>query len=392
LTRIESSAFSNSALQSIEIPRNVEILGSSCFSFCFSLSSISFDLNSRLTRIESSAFSYSSLESITIPPNVQFIACSASGDPRQFSLANLDSCPEYARWQRVRSLGIQLDFRRIRRFNTGLLSRSDCLFDLSGFREGSQLSANDPFLTQKYQGCDSGFYIIVKSMNVSMGVDIAHVERQIENLMNLRHPCISSTIGVVFPSPLQKLEGVRLYSAGDSLSEVISASPEWWTSTAKVKAIVGIVLSLRFAHSFGLLHGHLTGDNVVFDDERLIQICDFCVKTLSEVGDNSKTRAEVGGFSGECWRPAADVIAFTELLSRIVIGDSAEERGSSLSVPGFVMKLIESGQSLDPNATLSFVDIFETLKDHDFRILEGVDSKEVSNFVSWIEFSEALTE
>jgi hypothetical protein len=57
LQRIESSVFSNSSLKSISIPRNVEILGSSCFSYCRSLSSISFESDSRLQRIKSSAFS-----------------------------------------------------------------------------------------------------------------------------------------------------------------------------------------------------------------------------------------------------------------------------------------------------------------------------------------------
>jgi hypothetical protein len=75
LTRIESSAFSRSSLQSIIIPRNVQILCSWCFSDCRSLSSISFESESRLTRIESSAFSESSLQSIMIPQNVQ-ILCS----------------------------------------------------------------------------------------------------------------------------------------------------------------------------------------------------------------------------------------------------------------------------------------------------------------------------
>jgi hypothetical protein len=149
---------------------------------------------------------------------------------------------------------------------------------------------------------------------------------------------------------------------------------------------------MRFAHSFGLLHGHLTGDNVVFDDEGLIQISDFCVMSLPEIGGNSEAMAEGGGFSGENWRPAADVKAFSELLSRIVIGDSAEESRISLTVPEFVMNLIERGQSIDSRATLSFVDIFEILKAKGFRILDGVDSNEVSNFVSWIEFSERLTE
>jgi hypothetical protein len=369
-----------------------EILGSGCFFACKSLSSISFESNSRLNRIESCAFLQSSLQSTEIPRNVQFIAGNAFPSPRQISLDNVDSCPEYAQWQRLRSLGIQVDFRRLRRFDSGLPSRSDCFFNLFGFGEGSQLRTTERFLAQKYQECDAGFEIVVKSMNVSVSIDIVRLERNIENLMNLRHPCISCPIGVALRSRLQELRIVESYLSGGSLWEVISASPKWWTPTAKVKAIVGIVLGMRFAHSFGLLHGDLTGANVVFDDEGLIQICDFCVKSFSEVVDNSEVIAEVGSFSGEGWRPAADVRGFAKLLSRIVIGDSAEETGTSRSVPAFVLEMIERGQSLDSNATLSFVDIFEILKVNNFRILEGVDSTEVSKFVKWIEFSEGLTE
>jgi hypothetical protein len=68
------------------IPCNVEILGWSCFSSCKSLTSISFELNSRLTRIESDAFSDSSLQSIVIPSNVCFINASA------FVGVNLSNC------------------------------------------------------------------------------------------------------------------------------------------------------------------------------------------------------------------------------------------------------------------------------------------------------------
>jgi serine/threonine protein kinase len=266
------------------------------------------------------------------------------------------------------------------------------LFNLFGFYEISQLSANERLLTPKYAECDHEFDIHVKSINISISDDIAHLEMKIESMMNLRHPCISSTIGIVLGSGLQALQIVRLHSSGASLSEVISRSREWWTPTAKVKAIVGIVLSMRFAHSFGLLHGHLTGDSVIFNDEGLIEICDFCVRILSDVEDDSEAIAESGGFSGTNWSPDADVRAFAELLSQIVIGDSAEEIGYSLSVPIFVLNIIERGQSSDSHAKLSFMDIIETLKDNNFRILEGVDSREVWDFVRWIEFSEALTE
>jgi predicted metal-binding protein len=87
LTGIESSAFSSSSLQSILIPRNVEILGSKCFSSCKQLSSITFESNSRLTGIEFEAFSSSSLQSIVIPRNVQFIDGSAFIDVTRSSIS-----------------------------------------------------------------------------------------------------------------------------------------------------------------------------------------------------------------------------------------------------------------------------------------------------------------
>jgi hypothetical protein len=105
-----------------------------------------------------------------------------------------------------------------------------------------------------------------------------------------------------------------------------------------VKGIAGIMLGMQFAQRFGLFYSHLTGDNVVFNDEGLIQIYDFCVKSMSEVGGNSEAMADLGGFSGENCRSRGDVRAFAELLSRIVIGDSVEESGCSQSIPGFVLE------------------------------------------------------
>jgi hypothetical protein len=64
LTRIESYAFSHSSLRSIELPRNVEILGSSCFSCCVSLSSVVFESKSRMVQIKSNTIRNTSLETI----------------------------------------------------------------------------------------------------------------------------------------------------------------------------------------------------------------------------------------------------------------------------------------------------------------------------------------
>jgi hypothetical protein len=70
LAQIEESTFFCSSLQSSVIPSTVQILGSKCFLYCKSLSSVSFESNSHLARIESKAFLCSSLQSILIPRNV----------------------------------------------------------------------------------------------------------------------------------------------------------------------------------------------------------------------------------------------------------------------------------------------------------------------------------
>jgi uncharacterized protein YuzB (UPF0349 family) len=120
LTRIESSAFSGSSLASIMIPNSVEILGSRCFSYCKSLSSITFESNSRLTRIESSAFSFSSLQSLVIPSTILFVASDAVDTDIQISLIDGDSCPEFDRWLQLTRSGMVVDFRRIVKVDSGL--------------------------------------------------------------------------------------------------------------------------------------------------------------------------------------------------------------------------------------------------------------------------------
>jgi serine/threonine protein kinase len=231
-----------------------------------------------------------------------------------------------------------------------------------------------------YDRCDDGLRIIVKSINLSRSVENSQVERMIENLMNLRHPCIRGTIGVVIESPLRRSAFVGMYCGGSSLSAIISASPEWWTPTAKAKAIVGIVLGLRFGHSLGLLHGNLTGDNISFNEDGMIQISDFCLNDLRD------WMGEVGGFSGANWSPKADVQAFSRILSEIAF------EADTKTVPLFVNEIIERGQSTECEAVESFADILKILKQNDFEILEGVNIEEVTNFVSWIESTERLIE
>jgi hypothetical protein len=81
----------------IEIPNNIQILGSNCFSYCKSLSSITFESNSHLTRIESEAFYKSSLQSIMIPNNVEILGSSCFSNCKSGSVVIVESNPQLAR-------------------------------------------------------------------------------------------------------------------------------------------------------------------------------------------------------------------------------------------------------------------------------------------------------
>jgi hypothetical protein len=313
LIRIESYAFQGSSLKSLVIPRNVEILGSSCFFDCPSLSSISFESDSQLKRLDEGALQELSLQvaiPLPIPSTVVFIASEAIDDPFQISLTNSGFCPEFERWQFVNSLSLVLDFRRIRRFGSGLPSISECLFDLSGFREGLELSEQDGISTRLYHGSGEEIEIVVKSASDALSCETGHGKKVRENLMNLRHPCIAGLIGIVRSSSFPGLKIVRNHAGSYSLPKVISESPGWWTPTTKAKAVIGIVLALQYAHSLGLLHGHLTANNVIFDGAGTIQITDFYLNGFGAVKGSEGTQGDGGGFSGEGWTVKCDLRGF----------------------------------------------------------------------------------
>jgi hypothetical protein len=153
-------------------------------------------------------------------------------DPFQIPLADGDSCPEFGQWQRLQASGVVVDFRRIRRIGSGFGALVEYEFDLSRINETSGLKRG-PISTKVYQGVDDGCRIVVKSVCRLNDIESERFQQEIENLVNLRYPCIVCPIGFVLPSQSQSQlwgsEIVRLYYWGGSLSEVISVSPEWWT-------------------------------------------------------------------------------------------------------------------------------------------------------------------
>jgi serine/threonine protein kinase len=187
------------------------------------------------------------------------------------------------------------------------------------------------------------------------------LEHEIEKLINLRHPCVAGPIGFVLPiesGSRRKLKIVRLYLEGCSLSDVLSVNPAWFTSTVKAKAVAGIVLGLRFAHSLGLVHGHLTMNNLLFDSDHCIQIVDFNPLHLEIDEGESKSTSEEGtqldGFSGERLAPD-NAILFELMFGCPPQGDSSIPMG----IPNFVSRMIKSDLSPISGRSSSFITILE---------------------------------
>jgi serine/threonine protein kinase len=266
----------------------------------------------------------------------------------------------------------------------------DYFINFSLFEAGPVIVQSDGVSTEIYHRVEDEISIVVKSIAISTRVGKFEIEQEIATLINLRHPCIAGPIGFVFPGELSEsgeLHIVRLYAECGSLAEVISANPLWWTATTKAKAIAGIALGFRFAHSFGLLHGRLTTKNIYFDSDYQIKIADFGLIGLEKC--ESEGLAHIGGFSDEGWTPETDVCGFASILFEIVVGRSPHcEASIPAYVPEFVSEIIKSGLWSESERNRSFCDIFEILKRNDFKISDGVDSAEVSAFVSWVESSE----
>jgi hypothetical protein len=80
------------------------------------------------------------------------------------------------------------------------------------------------------------------------------------------------------------------------------------------------LLGLRFAHSLGFLHGHLTTNNIAFDCEHSIQIADFPPKFLEVCESKGEKQRQLSGFSREGWTPKMDIQAFVSILLEIIVG------------------------------------------------------------------------
>jgi hypothetical protein len=180
------------------IPSNLEILGSLCFLGCKSLTSISFESNSRLKRIESQAFFLRQIP-VVIPSTILFVAHDALSILSQLSLSDPDLCPAFHQWKRLRESGIVVNFQRTLRSDSCLPGLEKSVLDRAAFEGELILGRGDLGSTRIYWRRVGGALAVVKSASFSAPIEHCMFETEIENLLNLRHPTISPCSGLPFP-------------------------------------------------------------------------------------------------------------------------------------------------------------------------------------------------
>jgi hypothetical protein len=83
-----------------------------------------------------------------------------------------------------------------------------------------------------------------------------------------------------------------------------------------------------------------------------------------------------------------DIQAFATILLELMSGGPQGEVSIPTGIPDFGSKIIKSGLSPISRSRYSFNTILKILKQNNFQIEDGVDSAEVSAFVSWVESAE----
>jgi hypothetical protein len=140
----------------------------------------------------------------------------------------------------------------------------------------------------------------------------------------------------------------------------------------------------------GLVHGHLTGNNVFATEEGMIQISDFSLQNLFNDESDEWIETYFYDCSRESFTARADVGAFARLLSDIVFGTSCDGSGQAGGIPSFVLEIIERRDYSDLKTVDPLTYILTFLKRNEFKIVAGVDHGEVSKFLDLIQFSETL--
>jgi serine/threonine protein kinase len=226
---------------------------------------------------------------------------------------------------------------------------------------------------------------------------------EVEQLTRLKHHCITPLFVFVLPAGSKPLKIGRPYYDCGSLEEVLSDNPVWWTRTAKAKAIAGIALGMETAHRFGIVHGSLKPNNILFDENHCVHIVDFGLSCFESSGRQKGETDDRTGLQELLDAMKADAFSFTSMLFDILIDrpvsvhslemDDEEklriDKGEHRMIPEYVRRfardLIENRWCESEWERRPFEEIVDLMKQNHFDFSEEVDICEVQEFVKTVE-------
>jgi serine/threonine protein kinase len=269
-----------------------------------------------------------------------------------------------------------------------------------------------PFSNVTLMTKPDGSFIVVKSTKTQ-----SEVERETTILKKLNHPLVMKSIATrKNHSSALTLEFIPNGSLANHLSESQNADLcPWRNPTRIVKIIVGIVLAMRYIHSQNVIHGDLNSENILLDWKWNIKIANFGHSTSSDCP--SADSPQLWSYRNFYYlaperyentiRPENDVFSFGLILYELIVGKPAIEKTRSAheierililedwkpEIPNFVLPqtkdLILGCLMKDYRPRLLFSDVFDRIEEMKFKLMPGVNSSKLVEFVKEIQIWEA---
>jgi serine/threonine protein kinase len=296
---------------------------------------------------------------------------------------------------------------------------SDLMMDFSGMEDLGEIGRGGFGIVRLLRDVQNHRKLAVKDFAKGPDFDDFRIACEVEVMAALNHPCIIRFIGWSPPNsgcPMTRIAiEYNKFMRNGSLAYVMSLvksgnRPSYWNNTNIAIAIVGIVLGMKYLHSWDSVHGDLGPSSIFVDETGRVCIADFGGKRMKDCGSTTKSDLRASYFAPEVLKKAkptkkVDIFAFGLTLYEILTGERvfskdltftqlvraylAKDRARIPPTIHFVIKeLIERCWSEIPDERPGFDEIYDVLETNDFPFYSDVDVSAVKQFITEVKLKE----